>query len=145
MKFQFTASQGGWLFCWCSTTFPEIFQFTASQGGWLSEERLTGQVGNFNSQPHKKADSEDWTFYLPLLYFNSQPHKEADPLLTQNRPLHLTFQFTASQGGWPSERIPSENQIQFQFTASQGGWLLQSIPPWRQKDFNSQPHKEADW
>ena len=107
-------------------------------------------------------------FLMNLLrkHFNSQPHKEADSCEIGFIRVYIIFQFTASQGGWPElhsqlfyrVRISIHSltrrltkllsrwlwQWLFQFTASQGGWQ-----PWKQRlngfrNFNSQPHKEAD-
>ena len=108
----------GWLAAFCS-----LFQLTASQGGWQ-------RVGIYR------------------LFFSA-------------------FQLTASQGGWqPGDVIPDFKSI-FQLTASQGGWhcwgtvavvrtdisthsltrrltWVTSISGKSSRNFNSQPHKEAD-
>ena len=56
-----------------------------------------------------------------------------------------TFQLTASQGGWRSMPITIFDIVLFQLTASQGGWRLWSFTmDYKCKNFNSQPHKEAD-
>ena len=53
----------------------------------------------FNSQPHKEADSADFSNPHGSLYFNSQPHKEADSGIHDEVLQHQAFQLTASQGG----------------------------------------------
>ena len=77
----------------------------------------------FNSQPHKEADTwfpHCWFVFLISTHsltrrlttlrhsttptrtnFNSQPHKEADLDNLSSGVYYLTFQLTASQGGWP--------------------------------------------
>ena len=55
-------------------------------------------------------------------YFNSQPHKEADDKAQQSY----------------------NDAVSFQLTASQGGWLVSVRRGFTASNFNSQPHKEAD-
>ena len=54
---------------------------------------------NFNSQPHKEADTGLCKIILFHQNFNSQPHKEADGMLTVRKFDRHGFQLTASQGG----------------------------------------------
>ena len=188
-KFQFTASQGGWLLRLYSSRSLWTFQFTASQGGWRARLKHSAiPFTYFNSQPRKEADrywrGKNRNIYISihslarrlthgfgftndvLQYFNSQPRKEADLVemstdFTTVISIHSlarrltaddgtlsyaeTFQFTASQGGWPTThrsyslishfnsqpRKEADNKYSatqgsamvFQFTASQGGWL----------------------
>ena len=121
---------------------------------------------DFNSQPHKEADK---TIRLPCVcniisihsltrrltadlrggfflheHFNSQPHKEADVREPDSNNDRWTFQFTASQGGWPRRILITRITGVFQFTASQGGWRRIHSPCQTWLYFNSQPHKEAD-
>ena len=101
--FQFTASQGGWqTSCWTIPNFY-IFQFTASQGGWPFVKLSSTSDVHFNSQPRKEADIKQIRFWSMESYFNSQPRKEADVPVPSGILLTNTFQFTASQGGWPCD------------------------------------------
>ena len=56
----------------------------------------------------------------------------------------VSFQFTASQGGWHSVPICNGLVKLFQFTASQGGWQSLKVRYVFVEYFNSQPRKEAD-
>ena len=98
---------------------------------------------NFNSQPHKEADSFVSPSDLQPLYFNSQPHKEADGILgwvqdfasisTHSLTRRLTIDLVKEEitafisthsltrrltVAWGSGRVPTGV---FQLTASQGG------------------------
>ena len=123
--FQFTASQGGWLFsAWREEIFSlhfnsqphkeadacrncditgEIHISIHSLTRRLTRERFDelNPDKHFNSQPHKEADIRKiLCFYRMISNFNSQPHKEADSSKSSRRITTETFQFTASQGGW---------------------------------------------
>ena len=98
------------------------FQLTASQGGWL---RYTREV-------------------LRCLYFNSQPHKEADGMIIQNA-FDIIVISTHSLTRRLTTRITAVKvDGTFQLTASQGGWRSRKLKNCILRDFNSQPHKEAD-
>ena len=100
-----------------------VFQLTASQGGWrhalplesfAAEFQLTASQGGWQPQPY--------------------------PSNTDS-----TFQLTASQGGWLALDKLHNQAGTFQLTASQGGWpVLHGKEQTTTKNFNSQPHKEAD-
>ena len=143
--FQLTASQGGWRLIEDICEKFEVFQLTASQGGWQRDDILT----------HRQQD------------FNSQPHKEADSYAPDHKVRLQSFQLTASQGGWLFHHFTVSTLGLFQLTASQGGWLpedhqkylewnisthsltrrltVERRALWKNiKYFNSQPHKEAD-
>ena len=78
-------------------------------------------------------------------YFNSQPHKEADYVAMHDDTVNKAFQLTASQGGWRYQYNNLAKLIKFQLTASQGGWQPTPIClQMNHRNFNSQPHKEAD-
>ena len=123
MKFQLTASQGGWLHT-VVIPIPEIFISTHSLtrrltyisysfGNWKVFQ-LTASQGGWHTQVH-----------LPHLcqHFNSQPHKEADSSKVASVGYYMVFQLTASQGGWRLRSVQNRSKR----------W-----------NFNSQPHKEAD-
>ena len=120
--FQLTASQGGWPNLGISV---RRFSHFNSQPHKEADANLRGFDASdvdFNSQPHKEADSptqplggnneistHSLTRRLTLRsrfsgmnssYFNSQPHKEADDLMTKTSSGSMSFQLTASQGGW---------------------------------------------
>ena len=80
-------------------------------------------TGNFNSQPHKEADTGTSTTATVFTDFNSQPHKEADGP-------------TGPQG--PKGDI-STHSLTRRLTRGPRG--KRAIP----EHFNSQPHKEADF
>ena len=100
-EFQLTASQGGWRLIEDICEKFEVFQLTASQGGWQRDDILT----------HRQQD------------FNSQPHKEADSYAPDHKVRLQSFQLTASQGGWLFHHFTVSTLGLFQLTASQGGWL----------------------
>ena len=98
------------------------FQLTASRRGWQ------------NNILHLQKE----------FYFNSQPHEEADltdPVL--NCCLSI-FQLTASRRGWLTATQTAVDPIVFQLTASRRGWLWRTYRKKLLKNFNSQPHEEAD-
>ena len=119
------------------------FQLTASQGGWLIKSVIAVSNTYFNSQPHKEADL---SLLNCLNRSNISTHSltrrltESDNLLPKleifqltasqggwridNSIIHLIerFQLTASQGGWPSLPFFLFSSFVFQLTASQGGW-----------------------
>ena len=167
ITFQLTASQGGWPgyhFDWDEQKFISTHSLTRR----LTATNLAAfcKVDNFNSQPHKEADADMLPKSQKIKYFNSQPHKEADICLLTFIRISGIFQLTASQGGWRRKNTILYLQSLFQLTASQGGWqflqqrmtftdtfqLTASQGGWRfktiwnrtRKNFNSQPHKEAD-
>ena len=127
-----------------SNSRNSAFQLTASQGGWPHLAGWPLSVPYFNSQPHKEADKDVIVPSRPIWYFNSQPHKEADWWPGKRVMWWRWFQLTASQGGWPQMRVIVQLAGVFQLTASQGGWQFSSILPAHSRNFNSQPHKEAD-
>ena len=144
MSFQLTASQGGWqpvhYFCFILT----IFQLTASQGGWQRAK----YVGEVIQDISTHSLTRRLTFrlirgYITGGYFNSQPHKEADDDIEKSKaaPYISTHSLTRRLTSSSSMRRKS---ISFQLTASQGGWLLLWYAPVYPEYFNSQPHKEAD-
>ena len=186
--FQLTASQGGWLqltYYWPPINLISTHSLT---------RRLTvyrGSLGiypnNFNSQPHKEADrTPDFSQYSEKISTHSltrrltiQPvnHLFSAEISTHsltrrltsastNKLSALTFQLTASQGGWRKSCAYVARYMLFQLTASQGGWLLlhvmrgylsifqltasqggwpnSTLPSSISTNFNSQPHKEAD-
>ena len=119
------------------------FQLTASQGGWPAAFDYYAMLNNFNSQPHKEADKTAKTILVHGLNFNSQPHKEADPCE------HLFLSATGISTHSLTRRLtPASNTVcacamisthsltrrltdgdvidflypAFQLTASQGGW-----------------------
>ena len=120
--FQLTASQGGWHMDSVPPAWRNVFQLTASQGGWRRFRFWNDWQWNFNSQPHKEADTCDiitlqiiristhsltrrLTQLTAILAeyqqnFNSQPHKEADLFAHYQQSRLYRFQLTASQGGW---------------------------------------------
>ena len=120
------------------------FQLTASQGGWLIKSVIAVSNTYFNSQPHKEADQVFHSFCFLLSYFNSQPHKEADRNQCIDEITGEVFQLTASQGGWHDTISPYFRHDAFQLTASQGGWRSKQNHRNSLDHFNSQPHKEAD-
>ena len=63
---------------------------------------------------------------LDGINFNSQPHKEADSCIITLWDIYL-FQLTASQGGWPCHENMARMCVAFQLTASQGGWRAISL------------------
>ena len=78
-------------------------------------------------------------------HFNSQPHKEADGEF-----IHLVRHGCISIHSL-TRRLTvlslkgRDLLVTFQFTASQGGWRLSELRYYRRNPhFNSQPHKEAD-
>ena len=144
--FQLTASQGGWLqltYYWPPINLISTHSLT---------RRLTvyrGSLGiypnNFNSQPHKEADrTPDFSQYSEKISTHSltrrltiQPvnHLFSAEISTHsltrrltsastNKLSALTFQLTASQGGWLKCTGYIIRLIIFQLTASQGGWHL---------------------
>ena len=78
-SFQFTASQGGWLFKSANDIRTFIFQFTASQGGWRHLETTHSQrLGiSIHSLARRLTFASSAIFSLTS-HFNSQPRKEAD-------------------------------------------------------------------
>ena len=120
--FQLTASQGGWQEILLTSYPPITFQLTASQGGWLPLI----------------------PFWISLRAIST--HSLTRRLTEENQRIlcERVFQLTASQGGWPQMRVIVQLAGVFQLTASQGGWQFSSILPAHSRNFNSQPHKEAD-
>ena len=144
MKFQLTASQGGW-HSWLNSLMPEWqFQLTASQGGWRRIWIERYFLEHFNSQPHKEADRTPP--FSPLGNPDISTHSLTRRLTTARQAAKGTgvFQLTASQGGWrlmaisstPQKPISTHSLTRrltahgggimsrkgFQLTASQGGW-----------------------
>ena len=146
LKFQLTASQGGWPSVAGVSAVIFSFQLTASQGGWLlSPMSETEQIhfnsqphkeadgnsfqlvcpsGNFNSQPHKEADERDNTDRGIPGYFNSQPHKEADSWISTYCEIRNYFNSQPHKEADGGFTIKNGSIFAFQLTASQGGWLL---------------------
>ena len=118
------------------------------------------------SQPHKEADRTPP--FSPLGNPDISTHSLTRRLTTARQAAKGTgvFQLTASQGGWRLMAISSTPQkpisthsltrrltsigvqlvisLEFQLTASQGGWPRTVVELCHARDFNSQPHKEAD-
>ena len=97
----------------------------------------------FNSQPHKEADGIRSRTPATRLHFNSQPHKEADCSHSQQISSTISFQFTASQGGWRNAAKTIWSGIISIHSLTR---RLTVIIPFllEERHFNSQPHKEAD-
>ena len=142
------------------------FQLTASQGGWREISCVLDGWLYFNSQPHKEADGDHcdcvnvfckfqltasqggWRFpqvpsWRPMII---STHSLTRRLTSQtcHEIIEESFQLTASQGGWRDYRRNGLMACAFQLTASQGGWLRRKSNLSQERDFNSQPHKEAD-
>ena len=104
----------------------------------------SGWGSHFNSQPHEEADRHWRKPDRQSDYFNSQPHEEADLVKAQALDYLFKFQLTASRRGWLLKTCSIFDLKLFQLTASRRGWradwYLQSI----YRNFNSQPHEEAD-
>ena len=98
---------------------------------------------DFNSQPHKEADEYETEIQMDIFI---STHSLTRRLTEENQRIlcERVFQLTASQGGWPQMRVIVQLAGVFQLTASQGGWQFSSILPAHSRNFNSQPHKEAD-
>ena len=79
LSFQLTASQGGWPGLICTYFEFLLFQLTASQGGWriLSKSIFLIPVISTHSLSRRLTFDEEFPHYH-LLHFNSQPLKEAD-------------------------------------------------------------------
>ena len=163
------------------------FQLTASQGGWLMKSGSMQLHRYFNSQPHKEADRIHLHRRYIFLEFQLTASQGGWPLLSLTAAHAPEFQLTASQGGWrnisPRKLTPNHFNSQphkeadhlwrscrkipcisthsltrrltdcrlgnpcilaFQLTASQGGWRLYALIFGSRLNFNSQPHKEAD-
>ena len=124
---------------------PRAFQLTASRGGW---RRKRGK-GIWNMKFQLTASRGGWRCVLATDAWC------------------IAFQLTASRGGWQQNGLDREFPLTFQLTASRGGWPLlpQDPDPWNiisthsltrrltpstarcmneYKNFNSQPHEEAD-
>ena len=122
------------------------FQFTASQGGWRDKTFGQGLVGvHFNSQPHKEADFRLNLMQLVQIHFNSQPHKEADEGIYNNIILpmfisihSLTRRLTAVGVLLYKNWDISIHSLTRRLTAPDSP----NCPKYEY--FNSQPHKEAD-
>ena len=143
--FQLTASQGGWPYEAGICSNNRTFQLTASQGGWRASGVETPRYWHFNSQPHKEAD------VVPRSW------KDTGSISTHS----LTRRLTAMWGLFRLSQSISTHSLTrrltqvggrkllimllFQLTASQGGWQhLERKQHFSSRDFNSQPHKEAD-
>ena len=107
-----------------SSDVATLFQLTASQGGWRHRNVLSAY--NFIST-HSLTRRLTHTHYSPdtcYVDFNSQPHKEADSGHGKRCVMFLIFQLTASQGGWHTCLFCVRPWWTFQLTASQGGWPI---------------------
>ena len=145
MKFQLTASQGGWLMYSSLVYSIRSFQLTASQGGWRSIRHTCSNEQHFNSQPHKEADTfvchlhSCWTgisthsltrrltFLIAVIFFSIS-------ISTHSLTRRLT------QKVWCSKQSITHFNSQPHKEADQNSvWRIHNC--WH---FNSQPHKEAD-
>ena len=142
--FQLTASQGGWRQQDMIRQLSRKFQLTASQGGWRISDLYDSPYKYFNSQPHKEADKLQSLGLVVRRYFNSQPHKEADLCKCQSKTRCCISTHSLTRRLTLLRELFMICSV-FQLTASQGGWLIlltKHRKNWR--NFNSQPHKEAD-
>ena len=122
------------------------FQLTASRRGWLAgslESEINRKIST-HSLTKRLTDDADIGNYV-YGNFNSQPHEEADVLHeisdstdTQISTHSLTKRLTLCSQSKDIPRI-------FQLTASRRGWRTKTfMQSHGSKDFNSQPHEEAD-
>ena len=143
-KFQLTASQGGWQEKVVLSSYELYFNSQPHKEADGIDRCMEERTLHFNSQPHKEADCLWFWTSWNWQHFNSQPHKEADrrrwrvdiqedisthsltrrltTYTVDGHNIEITFQLTASQGGWPLSALSSSVSNIFQLTASQGGW-----------------------
>ena len=144
LKFQLTASQGGWRLLIQVSLWHRHFNSQPHKEADCTTPENIYILCYFNSQPHKEADNEKqinnatiiisthsltrrltshrWSAPVAGIHFNSQPHKEADRNCTVWMYRQCQFQLTASQGGWRKIHLLPRMLSEFQLTASQGGW-----------------------
>ena len=122
-----------------------IFQLTASRGGWRHRLLIFWDRNTISTHSLTRRLTYVSFHCNPFIYISTHSltrRLTVDCGLLMD--MTVTFQLTASRGGWHrSYGTPFIGQP-FQLTASRGGWrnvgILLSIIGY----FNSQPHEEAD-
>ena len=166
-KFQLTASQGGWPKSYPSDCMELIFQLTASQGGWRSNWPTGSKGRYFNSQPHKEADKQFFlapNLTLPFQLTASQGGWLAlmsKRVMAKDISTHsLTRRLTICPRGMVVWRNISTHSLTRRLTAIVRAQRIAYVISThsltrrltctgkcgrkRSRNFNSQPHKEAD-
>ena len=165
-KFQLTASQGGWLLNGRVINRAMKFQLTASQGGWRTCTSFASVPDFISTHSLTRRLTIQPVNHLFSAEISTHSLTRRLTSASTNKLSALTFQLTASQGGWRKSCAYVARYMLFQLTASQGGWLLlhvmrgylsifqltasqggwpnSTLPSSISTNFNSQPHKEAD-
>ena len=168
LRFQLTASQGGWRRLWATLTefsfisthsltrrltdryiivlyLLIVFQLTASQGGWRIYKCSCSDCSSISTHSLTRRLTEFSGILIRQRDFNSQPHKEADAWSNVLHSSWHKFQLTASQGGWPEKRRRCDyERYYFNSQPHKEADSLSRLWTICTKHFNSQPHKEAD-
>ena len=141
--FQLTASRGGWLHQTGTPTGTGYFNSQPHEEADLTTLSFSPEVYNFNSQPHEEADGIGGGSVATI---SISTHSLTRRLTEKVKAIafdsdisthSLTRRLTIS---WAVSNL----SISFQLTASRGGWPRTQSYCRCISYFNSQPHEEAD-